>query len=439
MSERIDGQIREAVCEAAGEPRSELRARALEAMADVRPRRAIRGGRLAVVGIAAGVLLIGLGFVPFPRRSAERSQMGAALEGLLDQAMAAAEQARSVHLTGDGWTATGELHVERWFSDDGFRRMERWENGSLALLALSDGDTETWYKPLSAEASVRYVPPMRGKATTSQLYESWTDSISDLGDPLSMADCQISEHREVSPSGGARRVVEAQGVFAAGASMQIQGVRYEGGDRFKVHVETEAETGRLVLLKLFRLDGELWGQVYEESAEWDVRIPEDVRQFDLPEGTRVRCDRWWERTRGVIARGESEDWEVVLHAIDVNRRGDLYVTFARWLRADGGLSRSDSQVFPRVQATGDAGVRYVQVENFVGACRSGDQGGYWVPILRREATGVPLGLAGTVTVTVYPYPRGETADQSVTFRGVPLPPRQNVDDPIAEAVEVIQY
>jgi hypothetical protein len=64
---------------------------------------------------------------------------------------------------------------------------------------------------------------------------------------------------------------------------------------------------------------------------------------------------------------------------------------------------------------------------------------YIVSTLEREPSAVPPGIAQTLTLTVRPANREPYADQSVTFRNIPLPPRQHTDDLFATETEVIQY
>lgn len=139
-------------------------------------------------------------------------------------------------------------------------------------------------------------------------------------------------------------------------------------------------------------------------------------------------DTWWDERAGHgIAMGATTNWDVTVHAIDVNRHGDLYVTVSRWLRPDG-ESQPEAGVFVPiwVEALDDTGVSYVQDENYVGGCGGCYQPecGYYIPILRREPADTPPGTASTITVTVYPSLSGPDAAQDVTFRDLPLPPPQ---------------
>jgi len=433
MSERIDGQIREAVCEAAGEPRGELRARALEAMADARPRRVIRRARPAAVAIAAAALLVGLGFVPFPAGSAK---------GALGRALAAVERATTVHMRAHAWTSKGEFDLERWVSEDGFSRTERWENEELVELRVTEGERVLFYSVSPEEGKAhaletflpanRYKEPavFAGRSYLAGLFQSLEWLARDLG--VTPPDVKVTEQRERSLWGGAVDVVEAE--WTVQGSLHISGVDYRDGDTVKIRAEIDPETDRLISMAQYRFEG-TWEPRYRAEYEWDVELPE-AGEFRPPKGTELRRDTWWEeRADEILAAGTTADWEVVLHSIDVNRRGDLALSLHRAPRPESPMSRwQNGAVAWDVEAVDDAGVAYRYASG--GPWHSYLLVGYGTATLVRAQE---EGNARTVTVTIHPYPQGETAEQSVTFRGVPLPPRQDVDDPIAEAVEVIQY
>jgi len=433
MSERIDGQIREAVCEAAGEPRGELRARALEAMADVRPRSATWRGRSVALAAAAVALVFGLGFVPLPAGSAK---------GALGRALAAVERATTVHMRAHAWTSKGNFDLERWVSEDGFSRTEKRENGELVNLDITRGERVLLYlvSPEDGKAYAhegfwptnRHKRPavLEGRSYLAGLFYSLESLATELD--VTPPDVKVTEHRERSLWGGAVDVVEAE--WTVRGSCQISGVDYRDGDTVKIRAEIDPETDRMISMSQYRFEG-VWEPRYRAEYEWDVDIPE-AGEFRPPKGTELRRDTWWEeRADQILAAGTTEDWEVVLHSIDVNRRGDLVLSLHRAPRPESPMSRwQNGSVRWSVEAVDDAGVGYRHAGG--GPWHSYFLVGYGTAKLVRaqEARN-----GRTVTVTVYPYPRGDTADQSVTFRGVPLPPRQDVDDPIAEAVEVIQY
>ena len=80
MSERFDAELRKVVCETAGEPRAEVRARAVEAMRTATPAR-VRSRRWVGAAVAAGMVMVGLGLVtlPFGKDSREWNRVLAAV------------------------------------------------------------------------------------------------------------------------------------------------------------------------------------------------------------------------------------------------------------------------------------------------------------------------------------------------------------------------
>ena len=433
MSEGIDAEIKKAVCEAAREPRAQVRARALEGMAAVGPARGL--SRRWVIAAVGAAVLFGLGFVPIP--------MGKA-PGALARAMAMASQATTVHMTGHGWTARGEFDVERWVTDDGFSRQEKWVNDELVELNITHGDRVLLYfvDPETGAASAteaflptnRYklgeLPAAEGKSYLARMFHSFEVLAGDLG--IAPPDIEMTERRERSLWGGLLDVVEAE--FTVKGTMSISGVSYMDGDMVRIKAEVDPETNRLLSMAQYRFEG-VWGPTYRAEYEWDVDLPEGG-EFRPPKGTKLTRCTWWEkRADQVLAVGTTKDWEVVLHCIDVNRRGDLVLSLHRAPRSESTMSRwQNGSVAWKVEAVDDAGVGYHVVAR--GPQSSYFLVGYGRASLQREwEEGIPR----SVTLTIYPYPQGKTTDQSVTFRNIPLPPRQNVDDLCAAEMEVIQY
>jgi hypothetical protein len=408
-------------------------ARAVERLTATRPARGIsRRLVLAAVGVAA---LVGLGFVPIP--------MGKA-PGALERALAAAEQATTVHMTGHAWTTKGEWDLDRWDSADGFSRQEKCSAGKLVELNITQGDRVLWYlvDPETGQTSatedfwptnrIKFgeLPAAEGKSYLARMFDSLEMLHRDLG--VAAPEVEMTEHRERGLWRGAVDVVEA--VWSVQGNASISGVNYREGDRVRVRAEVDPDTNRLLSMSQYKFEG-TWEPTYRADYEWDVPIP-DAGEFRPPKGTRLNRHTWWQkRADQTIAAGTTQDWDVVLHAVDVNRRGDVVLSLHRAPRPESKISRwQDGSLRWRVEAADDAGVSYR-----VGG--GGPWGSYFL-VSYGTATLVPEHRdrnARSVTLTVYPYPRGQTTDQSVTFRSIPLPPRQNTDDLFAAETEVIQY
>ena len=180
-----------------------------------------------------------------------------------------------------------------------------------------------------------------------------------------------------------------------------------------------------------KLDGD-WVRTCESKYEWDVPIPDSIRTFTPPAGVTLVKDDWWEsRMEAKVAEGETEDWNVVVHMLDVSRKGDVVVSLSRTVKPGVPPMKYDNGApFVGVTATDDQGVAYKQDPYF------GCNGGYWTTTLRRQ--GASTAIPSTITLTVHPYCTDSGYAQVITFTNVPLPARQAVDeffhrDPKAEA------
>jgi len=432
MSERIDAEIKKTVCEGAGEPRGEVRARAMEAMAIVRPTRGLsRRLVIAAVGVAA---LVGLGFVPIPIGKAP---------GALERAMAAAEQAATVHIFTRIWTDEGETVRDEWLSEQGLRRWENWDDGELTWLQLAVGPWEVMYTPgqngRTAAAEEIYDPcylhpaDMPDRAEFEGRFE-WLRQVAQLfGRP--QPEVQLREYREASLWGATVDVVEAELTTQKDQPFCFGGP-YDEGTQILVVAEMDPATSRLFSVREYKLEGRRWQQTYEATYEWDVEIPDDLRQFELPAGTKLTRHTWWEnRAEQALAQADTRDWTVTLHAIDINLSGDVVLSLSRVETPDSEMPSVYNSAPPLVvEAVGSAGEQYSQDNRF--GCYNARHSGYWTTTLKPAK---PNSYPRSITLTIWPYPESPSEDQSVTFYNIPLPPRQNVDDLFAAETEVIQY
>jgi hypothetical protein len=431
-TDRVDESMAQLLETAAPAMSAGWEPRAMARLTATRPARGIsRRLVIAAVGVAA---LVGLGFVPIP--------MGKA-PGALERAMAQAEQATTVHMTGHAWNPNKEYDFEMWAADDGFYREDEISGGQAVSVTLISGarrldygvadDDGKQYASELFDPTTHHLggPKMPDRSYVEGFFQSFKRMHEQLGVPA--PDMKISERRERSLWGITRDVVDAEWTVQGDGS--ISGVDCRDGDRVRMRYDIDPPTGRLLQVKQYKFEG-TWEPRYEAEYVWDVEIPANVRDFQPPQGTKLTRSLWWENRVGqVVAQADTDDWSVSLHAVDVNRNGDIVLSLSRELNPESRLSRSmDAAPVMRVEATDSAGGRYTQLHRY--SCYSSSTVGYWGTTLERSSA---AGNPRTVTLIVHPYAKGVSEDQSVTFRNLPLPPRQNTDDLFAAETEVIQY
>jgi hypothetical protein len=394
-----------------------------------------RRRRWIAAGTAAVALLVALGFVPFTVGDAA---------GALQRAMAMAAEAATVHMSARAWGPKGDFHSERWASEDGFSRDERWEGGRLVQMEMTtEGDWRLWYHasedngagyavedfdPLERHRRSGAIPRrMTGLSGFSA--DAFFGSFGRLAEAMGLAppEMKITERRQRTLWGGLVDVVEAE--WTIEGSSHISGVRYNDGDVIRIRAEVDPDTGRLLSMAQDKFEG-VWEPRYRAEYEWDVEIPESIREFRPPEGTTLVRYGWWEtRADQVLAKAATDDWEVSLHAMDLNRDGDILLSVVR-TTSRRSYNCAESM---RVEAVGSAGERYSQYgpSGYAEHCGFG----YLIARLNREEPGPD---PQTVTLRIYPHP-AVSEGQSVTFRDIPIPPRRDVDDVFEAETERIQY
>ncbi|MBE9566285.1 MAG: hypothetical protein IMF16_06025 [Proteobacteria bacterium] len=437
-TDRVDRAVTD-MFEAASPPlRSGWRERTMTALRDragVPPRSRRRS---VVVAAFAMVALVGLGFVPFPTRGAD---------GALERAMAAVEQAASLHIITHSSYLGRTSRLEIWWSEDGFRSSDRdLDDGWRQSVEIVDGARRVWYSGYTRHDSVeqrgseRY-GPARGPRPHVRFPVERTEIEEMFSWIQSAKGWTIEQRRERSLWGGTIDVIEAEGVASWGA--RSFPITYAGRDRVRKRAELDADTGRLMSLETYVFDNGSWERTHwTECVEWDVEIPERVRQFEFPEGTTVQHHYWWaERTEETIATEYTQDWEVMLHAVEVNNRGALYVTGSRWGQPSseiGEISAPSMSWVVTAEGTDQFGRRYVQSGDERWSAHA-DGGTYWTVVLEPESSRIPPSIPRTVALTIYPCSVEGFADQAVTFRDVRLPPAQKGEALYLESIEVIQY
>ncbi len=429
-TERVDTAFKDLLEKATPEMEAGWEARASAATSEVRP--ATRKPLRWVVAAAGLMALIGLGFVPVPLGKAT---------GTSQKAMAMASQATTVHMTGHAWTPKDDYDFERWVSDDGFYRSEKRSGAQLLDVNISWGPRELHYGVEDGQSyAVEWFNPTRrhgagivmpNRAYVQGFFESFKRLYEELGVPP--PDMKITERRERSLWGGAVDVVEAERTIEGEAS--ISGVSYRDGDIVRTRYEIDPQTSRLLRMSQYKFEG-TWEPRYEAEYVWDVEIPQAVLEFRPPKGTTLRRTLWWEnRVDQIIAQGDTRDWTVTLHAIDVSNKGDIVLSLSRVKTAESLVPKwYNTTPAIRVEAVGNRSGGYSQLNVY--SCYNRWDAGYWTTTLKAES---PEADPRTITLTISPYPRSWSEGQSVTFDNVPLPPRQDVDDVFEAETEVIQY
>ena len=437
----LEGKIQGALTRLGGNAAPELRARAVAAMAAAPPAPRPRHRLIAIASVAAAALF-GLGFVPIPLGSAK---------GALDRAVASAMNARTVHITTwmrtlnhiNGRTEESEETSEEWLAEGGFQRRESRSEGRPIALRLIVGPWETTYdyetRGRPGDARERFYPcmlhpaDMPDRAQFQRRFELF-QFVADFRHQQA-PQVQFREYREGSLWGGEVEVIEAEGVVEQGLYYPFSELPSEG-DTIFVRAELDPSTDSLLSVREYKVNGNDRDLTYQATYEWNVEIPEDLKRFDIPEGTKVDRRTWWEtRADKVIAQDTTRDWQVTLHAIDINRHGDILLSLSRVETPDTQMpSVYNSAPALEVQAVGSGGEPYEQLNGY--SCYNARHSGYWTTTLK------PVNAAAqprAITLTIRPYPRDPCRDQWVTFRNVPLPPRQDVDDVYAAAREVTQH
>ena len=418
----------------------ELEVRAVAAVAAARARPARPRRRMIAVAVGAAVALVGLGFVPIPMGSAK---------GALDRAIANAGNARTVHVV------YRELRhgfaSEEWLSEDGFWRREYRPKGEPTQVILeadgwdasytvdADGrtsDGEAFYDPCSLQPV-----PMPDRVG----FFKRRHHLSLMGDQRRSSTHpapQTREFREARLWSGEVDVFEERAVLEDrvmdGNPGHVGEVLYAKGDAMLTRAEFDARTGALLSQREYWLHDGGSELVSEETYEWNVEIPEELKQISLSSGRKLtRTGPWRSRAEQVIARGSTKDWVFTVHGIDVDHRGEILLWVSRAPTPDQNPDIYNSGPPMKVEAVGSAGERYTQDNGF--SCMNSRYVGYWTTTLKPEWAG---NQPARITLTIWPYASEPCEEQSLVFRDIPLPPRGNFDsfDELrAQEQDVVQY
>jgi hypothetical protein len=410
----------------------QIKARALEAMGQGRPLRTRSRARLVAVFVGATAVLVALGFVPWPMGSANSAT------GALARAATAASQATTVHIIGMHSSDRGDQSYEQWLSQDGFSRKERWQGRKLLSLELGNCgiirrfDFEIKPNDPIPVADEYFNPAEQDQVGALSSGKSYIASFINSMQLLEVfSDAKTSEHREGTLWGGVIDIVEIEGTVRTGGSIGAGGI-YQKGDLVKIRAEIDPHSGRLLSMSNYLYQG-LWDKTFEAKYEWEVPIPDDLRKYTPPAGTKLDCfDTWSRRVDKVIAKASSKDWEVTIHDLELDRDGTVYLWLQRKMKreSDSGKYWNGAKVM-RSAASDDVGGIYWLYSGY------GVFGGeYWTTKLLRETDG---GHPRTITLKIVPYSDRHIPDQFAVFKDLPLPPRRDIPDVFAAEEKIIQY
>jgi hypothetical protein len=407
------------------------RQRALQGMAQVGPRPGYRRRRLMVMATAALAALVALGFVPVPMGNAP---------GALAQAIAAAEKARTVHVSGmaqQGYFDKREI----WLGDEGYRLFADWSKGTLKELSLQVPAENLFYSyDASTHQAEEFYRPRPKAGASVPLYWGNPDSIARTlkSAEKSLADSTLSEYREGSIWGGDTKIIEITGKIT-GTGTVICGPQYRAGDKVKIKLAVDPKSGYARSEEEYIYRNQEWQSNYRAEYEWNVSLPGPEVYGKLmvpPPGTLLtRWDWWKEREDRAIATEKNDDWEITLHALDVNCKGKVFVSLSRTRSADSRVPSNYNASFIKIEATDNVGGSYVQ------SSQCGVIADSWILILLPDNPKLSV-EAKNITLKIYTYPNdptGQLKDEFVSFKAIPLPPRQSGDDLVAESLEKIQY
>jgi hypothetical protein len=442
MSDRLEEKLSDLLAEAAPEtePASGWEARVMQSVTAARP---MRRRRWIAVTVGAAVALLGLGFLPIPTPGGK---------GALGRALAAVEASSTFHMITYTSYNGDTSRDEEWWSSDGFHRTSGYvQDGRYQYTEIDTPESSMYYgRQVRATGTTQsgsvtdHTPLAHLDRPHFPAERSQTNGLFTLVDTKGLT---VREQRDFTVWGGTIDVVTAEGI--APSMSGIAPASHVPQDRIKYRAEFDGETGRLLQAQEWVQDEEgEWQRTYwTETVEWNLPIPDEVRHFTFPAGTKVREDHWWRgRPEQVLAEGETADWIVKLHEIDRDRQGRLYLTLSRTLKTGSPLLGTRIGGRIDVEVTDGSGLVYRGDTSALGnagaptklrwdgsstvGCLT-----FQIPPPRKVQT---LAFPTTATVVLHHFPK-DGVDQLIRFDHVPVPPAANSDDLFEDATEYKKY
>lgn len=375
-----------------------------------------RGRRRLTWALGVVTFLASIGFVPVPLGPAK---------GAWAHALAAAREVAAVHV--QVHDQNGQLETDEWIGADGFKRKSTYQNGRLKKLNII-GHKYMFYDVANKYAEESIPAPGDLKPRNADIFtKNALESIAIFLERSPQA--KLSESRTGSLWGGTYHLIQVEGII--NYTLMFNSVKYSPGDNIRIILKTDPASGRILETKQYKLDSA--GAMKEAkyvTIEWDVEAPPEFRSFFYPPGTKVIHNRMWQdRTGHTIATARSQHWQVSIHAVDVNRSGDVYLTISRNMISDITLPKGMKFYDPEISAVDSTGVRYVMER---GAYVSGEY--RIIKLIRQNST---ASSPRTIILTFDLAPSREQG--TLVFRNIPLPRRGGYDDLTQATVEEVQY
>jgi hypothetical protein len=408
-----------------------LRGRVMSALAQSRGGLRKRRWRLAPALAAAGVILFALGFVPFPASSAK---------GAVAKAIAAAENAVTVHFIEKSTDEKGNKYrSETWADDQGFYRRDDFDNGKLTWTIMYRGTTFLSFYAPKLDASESFNPNAVYRQEHNEIFpmlECWRRQpfFASLRNSSYYSDVKINEYKKRTLWGGLVIIADIKAV--------VYGKGVNGKPRVDqtqtYHLEIDPATDRIMKQDERWIAGKKDRRA-ETIYKWEVPIPDSVRKFTPPAGTKLTRGLWWQdKIDKVVAQGSSPNWEVTLHDVQIDNQGNILASLSMRHFVTDDNSNHGFRGFPEIIVADNVGNEY----------RNGNSGSVYavsgqsyeiLPITK--ATSKSAEIPATATFTFHLYQEGASKDQVVVFKDVPLPPRQplTMKELLHKNDEVVQY
>jgi hypothetical protein len=237
-------------------------------------------------------------------------------------------------------------------------------------------------------------------------------------------DVKINEYKKRTLWGGLVIIADIKAVVYAKG---VNGKPYVDQTQ-TYHLEIDPATDRIVKQDERWIAGKK-NRRAETIYKWEVPIPDSVREFTPPAGTKLTRDLWWQdKIDKVVAQASTPDGEVILHDVQVDNKGNIIASIS-----------ARNPVFPRIVVEDNVGNKYYSRSSFLGSVA--DSGHLYAVVSIVKAAGDSAEIPTTATFTFQPLGEKASEDRVAVLKDVPLPARQplSTKDLIDKDDEVVQY
>ena len=252
--------------------------------------------RRRVIAVAlAVVLLVGLGFIPFP--------LGG-VKGAWAQALAAAREIAALHV--QVVDQNSQVELDQWVGEDGFSRKSTYRDGRLTRLILRDA-TSIDYNVDTKSAEEYSIAP--GSLETKDVDTFTNRKLKSVAAIVAASpQIKLSESRVGSLWSGIYNVIKIEGI--TNTKVTLNNIDYSIGDEIGIIIKTDPTSARILEMEQYKLD--ITRAVQDAkfvTIEWDVEAPPELRSFAYPPGTKVeRHTLWQKRPQQTIATADLQHW-----------------------------------------------------------------------------------------------------------------------------------